>query len=219
MCQGNRPEADRALRPECSKRGARTACFALRPSTPCPAVLAQTRRLFVSVMPRASTDPVPAEGRPQATCDTAEERATLPTGDAPQCHFAATHRAVCRRRQPISAIELRVLANPDGTLFVYLEISVRGIPSVRSDLHHVSVGEVRATQRVELTHLIPWLQETVEYRRAQLAGVTLEPFGKGLHFAIPWEDPVAQLVLRLRANLARNGFVFSYEPHPHITWL
>ena len=153
-------------------------------------------------------------------------RVTPPKSEPP-CQLGMPHRAtlqprtgaLCRRRQPISAIELRVLANPDGTLFVYLEISVPGIPSVRSDLHHVSVGEVRATQRVELTQLIPWLQETVEYRRAQLAGVTLEPFGKGLHFAIPWEDPVAQLVLRLRANLARNGFVFSYEPHPHITWL
>ena len=87
------------------------ACFELHPSTPCPAALAQTCRLFASVMPRPSTDPVPVEGRPQATRDTAEERATLPTGDAPQSHFAATHRAVCRRRQPISAIELRVLTN------------------------------------------------------------------------------------------------------------
>ena len=146
--------------------------------------------------------------------DAATERATLPLGEAPMSHYVATHRVVCSRRQAISTINLRVLTNPSGSFFIYLEISVPGIPSVRSDLHHVSVGEVRATQRVELTLLISWLQ--VEYRRAQLTGVTLEQFGRGLHFAIPWGDPVAQLVLRLRANLARHGFVFSYEPDPHI---
>ena len=82
--------------------------------------------------------------------------ATLSIEDAPQSDFAASQRAVCRRRS-ISAIELRVLTNTDGTFFIYLKISVPRISSVRSDLHHVSIGEVRATQRVELTQLIPWL--------------------------------------------------------------
>ena len=201
MCQGNRPEADRALRPDCSKRGARTAV--LRCTHPLLA-----RQFWLK--PAGFSFPL-CQGQALIRCQLRGDprlRVTPPKSEPP-CRLGMPHRATLRPRTGRSADA----GNPSMPSNSGCWLTLMA-PSL-----YTWKGEVRATQRVELTHLIPWLQETVEFRRAQLAGVTLEPFGKGLHFAIPWEDPVAQLVLRLRANLARNGFVFSYEPHPHITWL
>ena len=63
------------------------------------------------------------------------------------------------------------------------------------------------------------LEQLVAAHRQHITHVRFVPHGRGLHFEIPPAEPLAQLVQVLRAHLCVNGFLFSYKPVPHVTWL
>ncbi len=150
-----------------------------------------------------------------------EERAyaSLPIGDAPHAHYRATQLAMCHRRLAVRDVNLQVYLNPDGSLYVCIGVLIPELPSVRSHLHHVSIGEVRPTARLDLIPLLAYLQNTVDYRRGFIPSVLLRPLGRSLHYEIPPGEPLAQLAFRLRANLLGQGFSFGWQPEPHISWL
>ena len=168
-------------------------------------------------MPRVRTDPVPS----CSGCDPAEERGhiTLPTEDAPIAHYRATQCAVCRMVVSLRNLTFHALLQPDGDLYLYLGVLIPAIPSLRHHLHHVSIGVVKPRVRVDLMPTLHHLEQLVAAHRQHITHVRFVPHGRGLHFEIPPAEPLAQLVQVLRAHLCVNGFLFSYKPVPHVTWL
>ena len=168
-------------------------------------------------MPRVRTDPVPS----CSGCDPAVERGhtTLPTEDAPIAHYRATQCAVCRMVVSLQNLTFHALLQPDGDLYLYLGVLIPAIPSLRHHLHHVSIGVVKPRVRVDLMPTLHHLEQLVAAHRQHITHVQFVPHGRGLHFEIPPAEPLAQLVQVLRAHLCANGFLFSYKPVPHVTWL
>ena len=168
-------------------------------------------------MPRVRTDPVPS----CSGCDPAVERGhtTLPTEDAPIAHYRATQCAVCRMVVSLRSLTFHALLQPDGDLYLYLGVHIPAIPSLRHHLHHVSIGVVKPRVRVDLMPTLHHLEQLVAAHRQHITHVRFVPHGRGLHFEIPPAEPLAQLVQVLRAHLCVNGFLFSYKPVPHVTWL
>ena len=63
------------------------------------------------------------------------------------------------------------------------------------------------------------LEQLVAAHRRHITHVQFVPHGRGLHFEIPPAEPLAKLVQVLRTDLWAHGFLFSYQPVPHVTWL
>ena len=180
-------------------------------------VVSPASLLATGGMPRVRTDPVPS----CSGCDPAVERGhtTLPTEDAPIAHYRATQCAVCRMVVSLRSLTFHALLQPDGDLYLYLGVHIPAIPSLRHHLHHVSIGVVKPRVRVDLMPTLHNLEQLVAAHRQHITHVRFVPHGRGLHFEIPPTEPLAQLVQVLRAHLCVNGFLFSYQPVPHVTWL
>ena len=168
-------------------------------------------------MPRVRSDPVPSS----PGCDPAIERGhtTLPTEDAPVAHYRATQHAVCRMVVSVQSLTFHALLQPDGGLYLYLGVHIPAIPSLLHHLHHVSIGVVKPGMRVDLIPILHHMEQLVAAHRQHITHVQFVPHGRGLHFEIPPTEPLARLVHVLRVDLQVHGFLFSYKPVPHVTWL
>ena len=92
---------------------------------------------------------------------------------------------------------LRVDLNPDGTLFVALDMAVSDIPSVRG-VFHISVGQFRFDNRISIIQLLDSLTWQVAWWSDWLDWIDLEPYGRGLHFGVCPTTPWYLLTRRLQ---------------------
>eukprot|EP00439_Symbiodinium_sp_Y106_P033832 s7432_g4.t1 len=164
---------------------------------------------------------IPIAGQPWDGKDSVHEGgfASLPVREAPFLHFKATQLVVCsKRRLEAGKPTLRLDLNPDGAVFVALDLTIPAIPSVRGQFH-ISIGQFKFDRRVSLIQLVERLQWQTEWWTSVCQWIELEPFGRGLHYGVLASTPFYLLARKLQQELLYAGAKASYMPDPHVSWL
>ncbi|CAE7748217.1 unnamed protein product [Symbiodinium sp. KB8] len=137
---------------------------------------------------------------------------SLPFASEPPCSLALFRGSVCtlqsdaarrvqQRLETGGKPTLRVDLNPDGTLFVALDMAVSDIPSVRG-VFHISVGQFRFDNRISIIQLLDSLTWQVAWWSDWLDWIDLEPYGRGLHFGVCPTTPWSALFAAAAAHMA-----------------